>query len=114
MNPNGQRILRVGLRLRVGVRVSGGSDTNSLGGGGDGIDDSRAAHYVCGMSTVAEIKAAIDKLSPRERCELNALLRGWDEDEWDRQMAADSLPGGKLDKLREAAEADGYLGTSSA
>ena len=27
------------------------------------------------MSTVAEIKAAIDKLSPRERCELNALTR---------------------------------------
>ncbi len=58
------------------------------------------------MSTVVEIKNAIDKLSPRERCELNALLRGWDDDEWDRQMAADSEPGGKLDRLRVAAEAD--------
>ena len=56
------------------------------------------------MSTVAEIKAAIDKLSPRERCQLNALLRSWDEDDWDLQMATDAGPGGKLDKLREVAE----------
>ncbi len=62
------------------------------------------------MSTVAEIKAAIDKLSPRERCQLNALLRGWVEDDWDRQMASDAEPGGKLDKLRHAAEADAQAG----
>ena len=62
------------------------------------------------MSTVTEIKTAIDKLSPRERCELNALLRGWDEDEWDGQMASDSEPGGKLDQLRLAAEADAQAG----
>lgn len=51
------------------------------------------------MSTVAEIKAAIDQLSPQERCELEALLHPWDEDEWDRQMAVDSEEGGKLHKL---------------
>jgi len=56
------------------------------------------------VSTVAEIKAAIDKLSPREKCELNGLLRWSDEDDWDREMAADARSGGKLDKLREAAE----------
>jgi len=62
------------------------------------------------MSTVAEIKAAIDKLSPRERCQLNALLRGWEEDNWDRRMASDAEPGGKLDKLRQTAEADAQAG----
>jgi len=62
------------------------------------------------VSTVAEIKAAIDKLSPRERCELNALLRHWDDDDWDRQMATDGGPGGKLDKLREAAEQEARAG----
>jgi len=48
------------------------------------------------MSTVAEIKAAIDRLSPQERCELEALLHPWAEDDWDRRMAADAEPGGKL------------------
>ena len=62
------------------------------------------------MSTVAEIKEAIDKLSPRERCELNVLLRGWEEDDWDRQMTSDAEPGGKLDKLRRAADADAKAG----
>ena len=74
------------------------------------VDDPKSRRYAKKMSTVAEIKAAIDKLSPRERCELNTLLRGWEEDEWDRQMAADAKPGGKLDKLHEAAEADARAG----
>jgi len=68
------------------------------------IDRPKAFGYLFEVSTVAEIKAAIDKLSPRERCELSALLRSWDEDGWDRQMATDAGPGGKLDKLREVAE----------
>jgi hypothetical protein len=54
------------------------------------------------MSTVAEIKDAIDQLSPQERCELEALLHPWADDDWDRQMAADAEPGGKLDRLRQA------------
>lgn len=58
------------------------------------------------MSTVEEIKAAIDQLSPRERCELNALLHDWPDDEWDKQMSADSGPGGKLDELKQQAESD--------
>ena len=36
------------------------------------------------MSRVEEIKAAIDRLSPEERCELTALLNSAEEDEWDR------------------------------
>ena len=53
------------------------------------------------MSTVAEIKAAIDQLSPKERCELEALLHPQVDDDWDRQMAADAEPGGKLYQLKE-------------
>ena len=51
------------------------------------------------MSTVAEIKSAIDKLSPQERCELEALLHPWTEDDWDRQMVADAEPGEKLHEM---------------
>jgi hypothetical protein len=58
------------------------------------------------MSTVAEIKAAIDQLSSRERCELEA----WPDDDWDRQMVADAEPGGKLYKLMEAAEKNAKAG----
>jgi hypothetical protein len=53
------------------------------------------------MGTVAEIKAAIDRLSPQERCELEALLHPQVDDDWDRQMAADAEPGGKLYQLKE-------------
>ena len=48
------------------------------------------------MSTVAEIKAAIARLSPREYCELMAELHPWPDDEWDKQMKADAASG-KLD-----------------
>ncbi|MEI6084292.1 MAG: hypothetical protein WCS70_08320 [Verrucomicrobiota bacterium] len=57
------------------------------------------------MTKVEEIRQTIEKLTPRERAELNALLQNWTEDDWDRQMATDSTPGGKLDKLRQQAEA---------
>lgn len=55
------------------------------------------------MSRVKEIKAAIDQLSPEERCELAALLNPADEDEWDRQMKKDADPDGKLHRIMEAA-----------
>jgi hypothetical protein len=62
------------------------------------------------VSRVEQIKAAIDQLSPRERCELNALLHDWSDDSWDEQMSADSEPGGKLDQLKQEAEADAAAG----
>jgi len=62
------------------------------------------------MSTVAEIKAAIDQLSPQERCELEALLHPWPDDDWDRQMAADAEPVGKLYRLMEASEKNAKAG----
>ncbi len=45
------------------------------------------------MSTVAEIKEAIAKLSPREYCELMAELFPHADDDWDRQMKADAESG---------------------
>jgi hypothetical protein len=49
------------------------------------------------MSTVAEIKEAIAKLSPQEYCELMAeLYQRLHDDEWDKQMKVDAASG-KLD-----------------
>ncbi len=62
------------------------------------------------MSKVEELRQTIEKLTPRERAELNALLQNWTEDDWDRQMAADSVAGGKLDKLRQETEAEAKAG----
>jgi hypothetical protein len=50
-----------------------------------------------GMSKVEQIKAQIDALTWQERCELNALLQDWPDDDWDRQMTSE----GKLDRLME-------------
>jgi len=55
------------------------------------------------MSRVEEIKAAIEQLSLEERRELAALLNPIEDDDWDRQMKKDAEPGGKLDRLMEAA-----------
>jgi hypothetical protein len=54
------------------------------------------------MSTIAEIKEAIDHLSPRERAELEVLLHPRQDDDWDRQMTADAETGGKLYQLKDA------------
>ena len=64
------------------------------------------------MSRVKEIKAAIDQLSPEERCELAALLNPADEDEWDRQMKEDAAPGQKLHRIMEAANQEYNEGKS--
>jgi len=61
------------------------------------------ADMVFGVTKVEEIKAAIDKLSFRERCELNALLHPLPDDEWDKQMRADA-EAGRLDWMIEEAE----------
>ena len=62
------------------------------------------------MSTGAEIKAAIDQLSLQERCELEALLHPFEDDDWDRQMKRDAQRGGKLYKLMEASEKEAKAG----
>jgi uncharacterized protein with von Willebrand factor type A (vWA) domain len=62
------------------------------------------------MSTVAEIKAAIPSLTLEERAEIARCLRDLDDDDWDRQMATDAKPGGKLHRLMEQAEAEAKAG----
>jgi len=53
------------------------------------------------VSTVQEIKDAIERLSFEQRAELAAWLHGWKDDEWDRQMKRD-VASGKFDNvLRE-------------
>jgi len=50
------------------------------------------------MSTVAEIKAAISRLTLEERAEVARCLHQWEDDDWDKQMQQD-LAAGKLDRL---------------
>ena len=52
-----------------------------------------------------EIKEAIVKLSVAERADLNRLLYGWEDDEWDKQMAEDAAAG-RLDDIIKRAETD--------
>jgi hypothetical protein len=61
------------------------------------------------MSTVAEIKAAIPSLTLEEREEIARYLHDFDDD-WDRQMAEDAKPGGKLYRLMEQSEAEAKAG----
>jgi hypothetical protein len=61
------------------------------------------------MSTVAEIKEAIERLSPQERCELEALLHPRADDDWDREMQADAAAG-KFDVLKDEAAAERRAG----
>jgi hypothetical protein len=57
------------------------------------------------MTTLLEIKAAIEKLSPREYAELMAMLHPPVDDHWDRQIKADATAG-RLDRLVEEGRAD--------
>jgi hypothetical protein len=61
------------------------------------------------MTTVTEIKAAIESLSPREYCELMAILHPAVDDEWDQQMRADAV-NGRLDRVVEQSKADAAAG----
>ena len=61
------------------------------------------------MSTVAEIFTAMQELSLQERCELEALLHPFEDDDWDRQMKRDAAAG-KFDALHDAAEAEHAAG----
>ena len=50
------------------------------------------------MSTVEEIKSAIEKLSISERAQLERWLHGWTDDPWDEQIKVDAAAG-RLDGL---------------
>jgi len=51
------------------------------------------------MSTVQEIQAAIEKLSLSERGRLAKWFNGWEDDDWDAQMAADFGAGGRYERV---------------
>ena len=57
------------------------------------------------MSTVTEIKEAIDRLSPQEYSELMSVLHPFEDDDWDLQMRADAAAG-KFVSMNERAEQD--------
>jgi len=57
------------------------------------------------MSTIQEIKQAIDQLPPDQRAELERQLHPIVDDEWDEQMMDDAA-GGKLDKLLAEVDRD--------
>ena len=54
------------------------------------------------MSTVEEIRTAIQALSLEERARIIAELCGWTDDDWDRQMKTDAAAGKFASLNREA------------
>jgi hypothetical protein len=61
------------------------------------------------MSTVKEIKSAIEQLPLEERAVLIAELCGWTDDDWDRRMKSDAKAG-KFAVLNEDAANDYQAG----
>jgi hypothetical protein len=57
------------------------------------------------MSTVEEIKTAIEKLTLTERGKLERWLHGWTDDEWDRQISTDAK-NGRLDEILRQVDAE--------
>jgi hypothetical protein len=57
------------------------------------------------MTTLQEIKAAIDTLPPTEQAELQRWLNERSFDAWDRQIAEDAAAG-RLDDLLTQADAE--------
>jgi hypothetical protein len=55
--------------------------------------------------SLAEIKTAVDQLSPKELAELIEFIRARDEDAWDKQFEED-VAAGRLDHLAKQADAD--------
>ena len=51
--------------------------------------------------SLAEIKSAVDSLSPEELAELAAFIRERDNALWDRQIDADFAEGGRLREMAD-------------
>jgi hypothetical protein len=66
---------------------------------------SETESYNCSMTTVQEIKAAIEKLSLSERAEVARFVHGWADDAWDEQIKRD-FDGGKFDRIMKEIDAD--------
>jgi len=57
------------------------------------------------MSTVEEIKQAVNKLSLEQRAEFAKWFNNWEDDDWDRQMQDDARTG-RLDSLLSEVDGD--------
>lgn len=53
----------------------------------------------------AELKEEVQKLSDEQKAEIAALLHGWEDDDWDRQMKADAAAG-VFDEMLKRVDAD--------
>ncbi len=62
------------------------------------------------MSTLAEIKAAVQTLSLSERAEFAKWFNGWEDDEWDKQMTEDFAPDGRHAHVLREVEANAKSG----
>ena len=56
--------------------------------------------------SLAEIKTAVDALSPEELAELAAFVRERDQASWDLQIDADFAEGGRLHSVVEEVDGD--------
>lgn len=61
------------------------------------------------MSTVQEIEAALQRLTPEERADFRAWYAEFDSEEWDRQIEED-VAAGRLDWLIAEARDDNRHG----
>jgi hypothetical protein len=60
--------------------------------------------------SLAEIKSAVDSLSPEELAELAVFIRERDNAIWDRQIDADFAEGGRLREMADEVRADARAG----
>jgi len=60
--------------------------------------------------SLAELKTAVDALSPTELAELAAFIRERENAAWDRQIDADFSEGGRLRSILEEARDDARAG----
>jgi hypothetical protein len=73
------------------------------------VEKSGCARQVLAMSTVQEIKQAIEQLPQKDFWELSEWVIRRHEDAWDRQVNEDAVAG-RLDFLFEEAEAERKAG----
>jgi serine/threonine protein kinase HipA of HipAB toxin-antitoxin module len=60
--------------------------------------------------SLAEIKTAVDQLSPRELAELEAFIRDRDNAAWDRQIDEDFAETGRLRRVLDEVRHDARAG----
>lgn len=70
-----------------------------------GIAFSPRSRYTPGVS-LAEIKTAVEALSPDELTELASFIRERDNAAWDREIDSDFSDGGRLSSVAEEVRAD--------